>query len=280
MRIGRRNRTVFIGLGAAVVLAVGAWVAGAQIKSPAQVAAETAAPDPSSHHRARRATGALERGDRARHGPLRLAAARRARHLDAQAEQRGQRRHRHRHDAAARAARGSARAAVAMSVSGRPVFVLRGAQPSHRDIGPGSRGPGRAPARGGAARAWASPRAAVDGRYDGATGVGRGTLVRGRRLGAVRRDRHPARPAARRAGRTPRRRARRIPAEPGSRPRGGDARRDIAQARIDLQTARDAVVTARARPRLAGPRRLARARATSAGTTRSPRPTPPSSARP
>src|SRR3712207_7324688 len=31
--------------------------------------------------------------------------------------------------------------AVVMSVAGRPVFVLRGAQPSHRDIGPGSKGP-------------------------------------------------------------------------------------------------------------------------------------------
>ena len=46
--MGRRNRTVFIGLGAAVLLAICAWVAGAQIKSPAQIAAETAAPDPSS----------------------------------------------------------------------------------------------------------------------------------------------------------------------------------------------------------------------------------------
>src|SRR4029078_5913974 len=30
---------------------------------------------------------------------------------------------------------------VVMSVSGRPVFVLRGAQPSHRDLSPGERGP-------------------------------------------------------------------------------------------------------------------------------------------
>ena len=48
MNAARSRRTVFVGLGAAVLLAVGAWVAGAQIQSPAQVAAETAAPDPSA----------------------------------------------------------------------------------------------------------------------------------------------------------------------------------------------------------------------------------------
>src|SRR4026208_2121577 len=46
--MGPHRRRVFIGLGAAVVLAVGAWVAGAQIQSPAQVAAETVAPPPSA----------------------------------------------------------------------------------------------------------------------------------------------------------------------------------------------------------------------------------------
>ena len=48
MNAARSRRTVTVGLVAALLLAVGAWVAGAQIRSPAQVAAETAAPDPSA----------------------------------------------------------------------------------------------------------------------------------------------------------------------------------------------------------------------------------------
>ena len=58
---------------------------------------------------------------------------------------------------------------VAMSVSGRPVFVLRGAQASHRDMRPGQQGAGRAAAGGGPAAAWASSRDPIDGRYDGET---------------------------------------------------------------------------------------------------------------
>src|SRR6476659_1144248 len=46
--MGIGNRSVFVGLGAVIILAIGAWVAGAQIQSPAQVAAETAAPTPSA----------------------------------------------------------------------------------------------------------------------------------------------------------------------------------------------------------------------------------------
>ena len=48
MNAARSRRTVAVGLVAALLLSVGAWVAGAQIRSPAQVAAETAAPDPSA----------------------------------------------------------------------------------------------------------------------------------------------------------------------------------------------------------------------------------------
>ena len=40
----RRVPPIWVGL----LLAVGAWIAGAQIRSPAQVAAETAPPDPSA----------------------------------------------------------------------------------------------------------------------------------------------------------------------------------------------------------------------------------------
>ena len=98
-----------------------------------------------------------------------------------------------------------------MSVSGRPVFVLRGAQPSHRDIRPGQpRARTCASSRAALARMGFSP-GRVDGRYDGATAVGRRALVRARRMGALRRDRHAARPAARRPGGRGRG-ARRLPA--------------------------------------------------------------------
>src|SRR6185503_20508990 len=48
MNASRSRRTVSVGLVAALLLAVGAWVAGGQIRSPAQIAAETAAPNPSA----------------------------------------------------------------------------------------------------------------------------------------------------------------------------------------------------------------------------------------
>ena len=41
------KQSVVVGLGLVVLLALGAWIAGRQIRSPAQVAAETAAPTPS-----------------------------------------------------------------------------------------------------------------------------------------------------------------------------------------------------------------------------------------
>src|SRR2546425_12290788 len=48
MNLRSRQRTVAIGLGSAIVLAVLAWIVGGQIRSPAQIAAETAAPKPSA----------------------------------------------------------------------------------------------------------------------------------------------------------------------------------------------------------------------------------------
>ena len=56
--------------------------------------------------------------------------------------------------------RSVAEGTVAMSVSGRPVFVLQGTQPSHRDIGPGSRGPDVRPARAARLHGWGFRRAA------------------------------------------------------------------------------------------------------------------------
>src|SRR6185312_10669186 len=48
MNVQGRRRTVSIGLGGGILLAIVAWVVGGQIRSPAQIAAETAAPDASA----------------------------------------------------------------------------------------------------------------------------------------------------------------------------------------------------------------------------------------
>ena len=47
MIVRRRRRMVAAGLGVAILLAVAAWLAGNQVRSPAQVAADTAPPPPS-----------------------------------------------------------------------------------------------------------------------------------------------------------------------------------------------------------------------------------------
>jgi Putative peptidoglycan binding domain len=158
------KRTVGVGLGLVVLLALAAWVAGRQIRSPAQVAAETAAPNP---------------------GPITVPVERRV--LSSEVITRGTVRYGSPQPvvlAASQVKQGSgdsdivtdpprrgrsvSEGTVAMSVSGRPVFVLQGAQPSHRDIGPGSRGPDVAQLERALARLGFSP-GQLDDRYDGDT---------------------------------------------------------------------------------------------------------------
>ena len=256
MSMGRRNRTVFVGLGAAVLLAIGAWVAGAQIKSPAQIAAETAAPDPSSitvpvERRVLSsevivrgtvrygspqpvvlATSTLKQNSAASGGTDIVTTRPRAR----RAGRRGQPRHVGLRPPRVRAAR-------------RPAFA-----PGH---------PARQPRQdvrqleAALARMGFSP-GQIDGRYDGATAsaVARWYERDGwTPFGAT--DTQLDQLRAAQSSRS--RRARRIPA--GQDHRRADATpAEIAQARIDLQTARDALVTAAARPLFADPRRRARAR--------------------
>ena len=166
MNAARSRRTVAIGLVAALVLAVGAWVAGAQIRSPAQVAAETAAPDPSAItvpvERRTLSSEVIVRGT-VRYGspqPVVLAAS----DIKQNSGATGADIVTTRPKRGARVGEGS----VAMSVSGRPVFVLRGAQPSHRDMRPGSRGPDIRQLEASLRRLGFFP-GAVDGRYDGET---------------------------------------------------------------------------------------------------------------
>ena len=131
-----------------------------------------------------------------------------------------------------------------MSVSGRPVFVLRGAQASHRDMRPGSRGPDVRQLEVALSRLGFSP-GPVDGRYDGETGaaVARWYESEGwepfgstdAQLDALRTARAnaaQARDAYLQSLVTIKTTRESVP--PG----------DIAQARIDLETARDNVDTA------------------------------------
>jgi peptidoglycan hydrolase-like protein with peptidoglycan-binding domain len=166
MSVLRRRRTVTVGLAAAVLLAAAAWMAGRQIRSPAQVAAETAPPQPSAItvpvERRELSSQVIVRGTVRYGSPQSVAlAASELKQAAGDADivtglpRRG-----------ARVGDGGA----LMSVSSRPVFVFAGAQPSHRDLGPGSRGPDVEQLEAGLARAGFAP-GPVDGRYDGATGA-------------------------------------------------------------------------------------------------------------
>jgi peptidoglycan hydrolase-like protein with peptidoglycan-binding domain len=60
---------------------------------------------------------------------------------------------------------------VLMTISGRPILVLEGAQPSYRDLGPGMSGPDVRQLEAALKRSGIDP-GSVDGRYDQATGSG------------------------------------------------------------------------------------------------------------
>jgi peptidoglycan hydrolase-like protein with peptidoglycan-binding domain len=166
MRVLRRRRTVTVGLAAAVLLAAGAWMAGRQVRSPAQVAAETAPPQPSAItvpvERRELSSQVIVRGT-VRYGSPQsvVLATSELKQAAGDAEivtslpRRG-----------ARVGEG----AVLMSVSSRPVFVLSGAQSSHRDLGPGSSGPDVLQLESALVRSGFEP-GPVDGRYDGTTGA-------------------------------------------------------------------------------------------------------------
>src|SRR5919109_40602 len=138
MSAQRSKRTVSIALGLAVALALLAWLVGQGIRSPAQIAAETAAPNPSAItvpvEKRVLSSEVIVRGT-VRYGspqPVVLAASN-----VKQASTGGE------EIVTTRPRRGNTvgEGDVVMSVSGRPVFVLGGAQASHRDLGPGVQGP-------------------------------------------------------------------------------------------------------------------------------------------
>jgi peptidoglycan hydrolase-like protein with peptidoglycan-binding domain len=242
MTARRPRRMVALVLGVAVLLAVGAWLAGRQVRSPAQVAAETAPPDPSA------ITVPVERrvltSEVIGRGTVRYGSPQSVVLATSEVKQAG---------AGSEAIvttpprRGSAigEGEVVMSASGRPVFVLIGAQPSHRDLGPGVRGPDVEQLESALARLGFAP-GPIDGRYDGATGAAVAAWYRQggwEPFGATdtQLEQLRAANAAAAAARETYLNARlaiQTAAEGTVTP--GDAQ----QARIDLETARDAVDTA------------------------------------
>jgi hypothetical protein len=243
MSIHRRNRTVAAVLAAAVALAVVAWIAGEQIRSPAQIAAETAAPRPSAItvpvERRMLSTEVIVRGT-VRYGSpqnVELATSELKQNSGTGADI---------ITSVPRPGRRFGEGTVAMTVAGRPVFVLRGAQATHRDLGPGSRGPDVRQLEKALAR-MGSPPGRIDGRYDGETAAAVARWYESRgwepvgatdfQLEQLRTAR--ATSAAARDAYLQSRISIRDAATQGVTPG------DIAQSRIDLETARDAVDAAK-----------------------------------
>jgi putative peptidoglycan binding protein len=240
-RLTGRRLAAFV-LAGLVAIAVLGWVAARQIRSPAQVAADTAAPRPSPITvpvvRRTLSTEVIVRGTVRYGAPQTVVLATSGLK---QASQQGV------SDIVTRPPRRRAKLAAgqtAMAVDGRPVFVLPGAVPMHRDLGPGDRGPDVLQLERALGGVGFSP-GAVDGRYDagtegavsafylsrgwdpfGATNAQLDQLRTAQAAAATARDAHlQALNAIDQARRMP------TPAE-------------VAQARIDSVTARDALDTA------------------------------------
>src|SRR3712207_2505226 len=131
----RQTRVAAMSLGLLLLITLVGWIGGSQIRPPAQVAADTAPPRPSAITIpvARRELSAdvIVRGT-VRYGAPQAVVLATSRLKQGNAS-----------DLVTRAPRPRATltaADVAMEVDGRPVFVLRGSVPMHRDLGPGTRG--------------------------------------------------------------------------------------------------------------------------------------------
>ncbi len=150
-----------LALAVLIGLAIVGWLAAQQIRSPAQVAAETAPPQASPItvpvEKRTLSTVVIVRGT--------------VRYGAPQAAELGTSQIRQGSDVVTQPPRRGARLGpgdVAMAVDDRPVFVLPGAIPMHRDLGPGDEGPDVRQLEQALAGLGLRP-GAVDGRYDAAT---------------------------------------------------------------------------------------------------------------
>jgi len=158
-----RQRTLGLSVAVAVVLSsVVTWIASVQIVSPAEVAARAAPPDPSlilvPVEERRLATKIVSRGTGHYGSPRELSVA-----PSRLKEGRG---------VVTRLPRTGTvigERDVALTISGRPTFLLDGAQPSYRDLGPGMSGADVRQLELALQRSGLTP-GRVDGTYDAATG--------------------------------------------------------------------------------------------------------------
>ena len=161
MRALGHRRVAALAVAALVALAIVGWAAARQIRSPAQVAADTAAPQPAPItvpvERRTLSTEVIVRGT------VRFGAAQPAVLATSRVKQGS--------DIVTRAPRRKAELAtgdVAMAVDDRPVFVLPGALPMSRDLHEGIDGPDVLQLERALARLGFTP-GPVDGRYDAGT---------------------------------------------------------------------------------------------------------------
>ena len=161
MQSRREVRIVIAALSGVVLLALGGWVAARHIRSPAQVAADTAAPTASlvtaKVERRPLSTEVIVRGTGRYGKPQPISLPSSSLKSSTQVISRMPK-----PDEVLR------ERSVAMTVSGRPVFVLQGATPMHRDIGPGDSGEDVRQLERALTRFGYSP-GAIDGTYDGST---------------------------------------------------------------------------------------------------------------
>ncbi len=156
-----RRRVAAIALGVAVLASVGGYAAGAHIQSPAEVAARTAPPEaapilvPTEMRLLQ--TDVIARGTARFVAPQSVSVAASSLKIDPGIvtqlpllqDQLGE-------------------GAVAAAASGRPVFVLQGAEPMYRDLGPGAQGPDVQQLEEALARLGYQP-GPIDGVYDAET---------------------------------------------------------------------------------------------------------------
>jgi peptidoglycan hydrolase-like protein with peptidoglycan-binding domain len=159
----RHTRVLALALTALVAVTLVGWIGARQIRSPAQVAAETAPPkaSPITIPVVRRTLSAkvIVRGT-VRYGAPQAVVLGTSQIKQGLSS-----------DIVTRAPRAKAElgaGSVAMAVDGRPVFVLPGAIPMHRDLRPGDTGPDVRQLERALQRLGFSP-GAVDGRYDTGT---------------------------------------------------------------------------------------------------------------
>jgi peptidoglycan hydrolase-like protein with peptidoglycan-binding domain len=156
------RRTMAILVVAAVLVSVTAtWIASARVRSPAEIAARTAPPEPTpilaSVESRELSSKVVTRGTGRYGSPVTVA-------VNRSSLKRG----RPIVTSLARTGTTVKEGDIIATVSGRPLFVLSGAQPSYRDLGPGMSGQDVLQLERALRRAGLST-GAVDGRYDSAT---------------------------------------------------------------------------------------------------------------